>query len=69
MTEKISGIVKRSKKPGLFLCGCWFLYLALGSEAFFILLVSSKEDLFNRLLAALATVGSAAIPAFFACGN
>jgi len=66
--KKITDIMKESKKPGLFLCGFWFLYLALGSEAFYILLVSTKEQLFNRLLATLATSESAALPAFFACG-
>ena len=68
MKKKISDAMKKSKKPGLFLCGCWFLYLALGSEAFYILLVSTKEQLANRLLVTIATSESAAIPAFFACG-
>jgi hypothetical protein len=66
--KKVSDIARKSKRPGLFLCGCWFLFLALGSEAFYSLLLSTEKQLSNRLLVTLATSGFAALPSFFACG-
>jgi len=66
--KKVSEIAEKSKKPGLLLCGCWFLFLALGSESFYGLFLSTEKQLSNRLLVALITSASAALPSFFACG-